>query len=290
MTSIFSGIVPTKEQEIKGIPYFANSIYGNLEIVPTLQFFYKRYAHPLTSFFDITNACVVDCGAGYGWFSFAYLLAGGKYAFLADVDSERLQTAIEIGKILGLQDKMEVIHAPIHGLPFASNEVDIMVSIETLEHVGKENIDAALHHIRHITSQGILLTTPNQFFPAIAHDTRLPFAHWLPQSWRVLYANAFGREKMNHNNHFLSPLDLRILLSKFHPATTCLTFPDFSAYQDHYPFYLPYDIPKKWQRNSGNLKSLYYRLAAAVLGTYSYWIMPSLARIFVKNSITKDVS
>lgn len=271
-----------QQEKIREIPYLASSVYSNLEIELTLEFYYKRYVQPLTNFFDIFQSCLLDCGAGFGWFSYAYLLAGGKYAILADLDLERLQASLEIGRILGVDDKMEIVHASIQELPYSQDEIDIMVSIETLEHVGKKNIQPALCHIRDITAKGILLTTPNRLFPSIAHDTRLPFAHWLPKSLRRVYAKAFDREKMDHNNDFLSPWDLGTLLAKFKPATTCLTFTDHSMFKAHYPFYLPYNTHNKWQQNPGKLKSSYYLISSTLLGKYSYWVMPSLARIFVR--------
>lgn len=282
MSEILEPISQAEINHIKAIPYLQNSIYRDLDIAATLDFFVRRYVRPLSKLFDISQASVIDCGAGYGWFSFAYLLAGGKEAVAADVDPLRLQAGTEISHILGIKQKMSFIHAPIQDLPLNKDEVDIFVSIETLEHVGKTNIRPALVRIRDVASQGILITTPNKLFPAIAHDTRLPIAHWLPASIRQPYAKLFGRQNMNANNDFLSPLDVRVFMDKFRPISSCLTFQDFASFKAHYPFYLPYDIPNRWQHHPGILKSAYYKGASMLLGRFSYWVMPSLSRIFVR--------
>ena len=271
-------------ERIRSIPHFRNSIYRDLDIVGTLDFFARRYVQPLARWFDLTSAVVVDCGAGYGWFSFAFVLSGGSKAIAADIDANRLAAARDIARVLSVDDRMEFIVSPVQSIPLTTNEVDLSVSIETLEHVGRRNIRTALQRIKEVASQGVLITTPNKLFPIIAHDTRLPFAHWLPTGIKMKYAKALGREDTNDNNDFLSPLDMNALLSKFKPVSKCLTFQSYEEYRDHYPFYLPYGPNEKARvraRPSG-VMSVYYKIASALFGRYSYWVMPSLAHIFVR--------
>jgi len=270
------------QEKIKAVTHLQNSIYHDLDIAATLDFFARRYVKPLMEIVDIRQATVVDSGSGYGWFSFAYLLLGGKAAIAADMDSDRLAAAAEVAGILSLTEQLTLINAPIQDTPLRRNGAEIFVSIETLEHVGQENIRPALEKIKEIASQAVLITTPNKLFPAVAHDTRLPFAHWLPVGFRQKYASAFGREHMNANNAFVSPFDLQVLAAKFRPATNCLVFQDFDSYQNHYPFYLPYDIEERWQQEAVGPKANYYRFVSAVLGRNSYWVMPSLGHIFVR--------
>ncbi len=271
-------------ESIQSIPYFQSSIYHELNINATLEFFIKRYVAPIDKFVDISDSIVVDCGAGHGWFSIAYLLAGGKAAVAVDVDSERLDTAKKIAEILSIDNKIDFIESPIHTIPLSSDEADIFVSIETLEHVGNQHLSASLHHINDIASKGLLITTPNKFFPIIAHDTRLPFAHWLPEKLRMRYARLFNREDMEDNNVFLTPLDVNVFLDKFRPATSCLTFQNYSDFINHYPFYLPYgsEEDKRTKLTPSPYKAAYYRIAAAIFGNYSYWVMPNMAHIFIR--------
>jgi len=283
-SSYFVTINKQAEEEIKAVPHLQNSIYHDLDIAATLDFFARRYVIPLMELFDIDQSTVVDSGTGYGWFSFAYLLLGGKAAIAADLDSDRLAAAKEIAAILSLTDRTDFINSPIQDTPLSENSVELFVSIETLEHVGQSNIRPALERIKGIASHGILITTPNKLFPVIAHDTRLPAAHWFPEGWRQRYAEALNRGHMNANNDFVSPFDLQVLKDKFIPATSCLVFQDFEGYRNHYPFYLPYDIQGRWQKEAVGPKVKYFQFASSLFGRNSYWVMPSLARIFVRKN------
>lgn len=276
----------TDKEKIRSIPHFQSSIYHDLDISATLNFFFRRYVAPIGKFIDISDSTVIDCGAGYGWFTFAYLLAGGKKVIAIDIDERRLEASFDIAKILGMDNRIDYLVSPIHSIPLSRNFADFIVSIETLEHVGKDLIKPSLYRLKEIASKGCLLTTPNKYFPVIAHDTRLPFAHWLPYNVRKIYSSLFGREEMNEKNDFLSPLDLVILFDKFKPATKCLTFDSFSDFYNHYPFYLPYgpEENNRWQRKPSSFKSGYYRFASLVFGVNSFWVMPNMAHIFTRHN------
>lgn len=269
---------------IQSIANLQSSIYHDLDIPKTLEFFFKRYVEPISKFIDISDSVVVDCGTGHGWFSIAYIMAGGKAIIAADIDSERLVVAKKITEILSVDNKIYFIESPIHTIPLSSDEVDFFVSIETLEHVGKGYIRPSLIKIRSVASKGLLITTPNKIFPVIAHDTRLPFAHWLPQSIRRLYAKLFNREDLDDNNEFLFPWHINIFLEKFKPASSCLTFKDYSNFKNHYPFYLPYGSNENGRMNfnPSTLKAIYYWTASTLFRNYSYWVMPSMAHIFLR--------
>jgi hypothetical protein len=71
---------------INSTPFLNNSIYKNIDISQTFDFFYRWFVLPLKSKFVSNESTVVDCGKGFGWFSYAYLLAGGKKAIRVDVD------------------------------------------------------------------------------------------------------------------------------------------------------------------------------------------------------------
>ncbi len=270
--------------DIRSIPYFKNSIYKDLDIAGTLDFFARRYVKPLAAKLDISTGTALDCAAGYGWFSIAYLLSGGKAAIAVDIDVERLKAAEEIARIFGVHSRMEFIESSIEDISLPADSVDLFVSVETLEHIGYNKLQSALVKIREITSQVVLITTPNKFFPIVAHDTRLPFIHWLPPRYRGTYARLFGRSDMDEGNEFLSPLHLNTLLDKFQPATSCLVFENYDHYKAHFPFYLPYGSNEKnrFHTQPSMLKEMYYKVLSSTLGPYSYWMMPSLARIFLR--------
>ena len=183
-----------------------------------------------------------------------------------------------------IEHRMQFIHSAVQDIALPNDGTDVFVSIETLEHVGRENIKPALKNIRRIAAKGVLVTTPNKYFPVIAHDTQLPFIHWLPPRNRRPISRLFHREKADQGNEFVSPLDLRILLDKFRPDASCLTFQDFEEYLAHYPIYLPYGSnPKsRWKEKPSKGKMIYYWLTSSIFKNNAYWVMPSLTCLFVK--------
>lgn len=284
MSTTMPTITPEQIKEIRAIPHLKQSIYCDLDIPKTLDFFTRCYVRPLQRHFNLAEARLADCACGYGWLSIAYIYAGGRRAIAADLHGERLEAAREIARILSVDDRIEFIRTSIQDIPLGQNSVEIFVTIETLEHVGKANMRPALERIRDVTSQGVVLTTPNKLLPVIAHDTRLPFCHWLPRAWRTVYAKAFGREDMEAGNEFLTPLDLQILKEKFRPFSSCLTFSSFEEYWNQVPLYLPYG-PDERQRTRSRPrtgKAVYYRFASTMFGRSSHWIMPSLACVLVR--------
>lgn len=277
-------VSPEATERIRAVRHLRESIYRDLDIPATLDYFTRRYVRPLSRWFDLANCSIVDAAAGHGWFSFAYLLAGGRSSVASDLDRGRLDAAREIAEILGLADRMNFVAAPIQDLPLEEDSAEIFVSIETLEHVGRPNIRPALERIARVASKGALITTPNRFFPAIAHDTRLPFAHWLPKRLRQAYADLAGRGELNENCDFVSPLDLRVLAGKFEPVSRCLQFAGFEDFLAHYPYYLPYEVSQRWQYAPSQAKSAYLRLVSALFGRRSHWFMPSLARVYMRRT------
>jgi ubiquinone/menaquinone biosynthesis C-methylase UbiE len=271
-------------ERIHAVPLIRRSVYKELDVVGTLDFFARRYVAPLSRVLDFGTSTAVDCGAGYGWFSIAYVLAGGRSAIEVDLHAERLDSAREIAEIIGVADRIQFMVSPIQEIPLGEDSAELVVSIETLEHIGRASIPGALAGMKRIASRAILLATPNKLFPIVSHDTSLPFAHWLPRGLRRIYARALGRQKKNHDNAFLSPFDLRVWADKFRPASSCLTFQGYREYRDHFPFYLPYGSRASRRRRvrPNPIQAVYYRLASALLGTRSYWVFPSLSRIFVR--------
>lgn len=271
------------DMDLSKIPYLNNGLYGDLDVPKTLDYMTRRYIQPLAKRFDLSKMTLADSAAGFGWLSFAYLLAGGGKAILVEPDGERLEAAKELAKILGIENRCEFIQALLQDAPFEENSVDIFASVETLEHVGRKNISACVEKISHSARQAVLLTSPNGLFPIVAHDTRLPFAHWLPTTIRAPYADFFGRSESNHNNDFLVASDIDSLYEKFSPSTSFLTFSTYQEFLDYYPHYLPYGPASHRQRLAPSfLLRNFVRFTGHLFGTHSYRVSPNFSSIWLR--------
>ncbi len=266
-------------------PLLGNSFYRDLDVDQTLDYMRRRYVEPLRRFVDIEQAILADCAAGYGWLSFAYLQAGGHRAILVDPDAERLKAAAKIAEMLGLAGRCEFVCAYLQDLKIAP--VEIFASIETLEHVGRDNIAASMQVIASTALKAVVVTTPNKWFPAVAHDTGLPFAHWMPLWLRTRYAIAAGRGNRARTNAFLSPMDLRPLESHgFRPASKFQTFATYEEFAAFYPHYLPYG-PNERERLRKSPKAglaAFVWLAGTLAGKRSFAISPNLSSIWVRKT------
>ncbi len=279
-------------EQIKSIlemPEVEGTNIQSIDVRKTIDYFTRFYVNPLSSHFDISKCQAVDCASGYGWFSVSYILAGGKAIIASEIDEGKVSVAKKIAEILKIDDKIDYRKTLIQNLPFDENEIDIFVSIETLEHVGSVNrktITETINLIKKITSTGILITTPNKFFPAVAHDTRLPLIHYLPPKRRKWIAKLLGREKKDTGNEFVSPLDIGKLKDKFKPVSRCLTFNNFKEYLAFHPHYVPYGAGGKgykMKNKPSSLQALYFRVICILFGTRSYYFMPSMKVILKKN-------
>lgn len=261
-----------------------NSFYADLDIDGTLDYMRRRFITPLSGHLSIEGATLVDCAAGYGWLSFAFLMAGGRHATLIDPDAPRLNAARDIAGVLGLEDKCTFTCGYLQNSCLDTDAFDVFASIETLEHVGRRNITPSLEAITNTARKAVVITTPNAAFPIITHDTQLPFAHWLPKGPRKLYARAFGRERRDHANDFVYPWQIGPLAKKFRPVSRVQTFSDIAAFDEFYPHYLPYGSAANLRYRAGAKKGLrvYYSALAAMLGTRAYLLSPNLATIWLR--------
>jgi hypothetical protein len=266
-------------------PLLGNSFYRDLDVDKTLDYMRRRYVEPLRKLIDIEQATLADCATGYGWLSFAYLQAGGRRAILVDPDAERLKAAAGIAELLGVADRCEFVCAYLQDLRIAP--VEIFASIETLEHVGRSNIPACVEVIASTALKAIVLTTPNHWFPSVAHDTCLPLAHWMPLWLRTWYAKAAGRGSRARTNVFLSPMDLSPLRKHgFRPASKYQTFATYSEFASFYPHYLPYGPNEKERYRKSPKAGLaaFVWLAGALAGKGSFAISPNLSAIWVRKT------
>lgn len=288
----WQGVVPIPDDALRAIAAirylreYDDGIYRDLDIELTLDYMRRRFVLPLSRHVDISAATLLDCAAGFGWLAFAYLLAGGKHATLVEMSAPRLDAARTIAQLLGVDDRCSFRDERIQDIAIADNGADIFASIETLEHVGRSNVRASLANMARIANRAIILTTPNLLFPVVAHDTELPFAHWLPAGVRRRYASAAGRGDLDRGNQFLVPWDLAPLLAKFHPASRFQTFAARHDYEHFYPHYMPYG-PRQMQRYRAHPRSgqRYLQMAlAAMLGRYSFTLAPNLASLWLRRA------
>lgn len=278
---------PTAQAEDpkNALHYLHNSAYGDLDWELTLDYMTRRYIDPLRRKFDIETMHFADCAAGFGWLSFAYLRSGGKHATLVEPDGPRLDAAREIGARLGLSNRCTFICSTLESVPFESKSIDIFASVETLEHVGQANIAACIATMVRCTRHGILLTTPNALFPVVAHDTRLPFAHWLPKPMRRRYAAWFNRLEQDQGNDFLTPSDLALLREHFKPVAQYQTFSTYREFLAFYPHYLPYGPTRNRNRHRAPVSlRLFVLLAGTVLGSHAYCVSPNLSNIWTRKA------
>ncbi|MFV1882890.1 MAG: class I SAM-dependent methyltransferase [Balneola sp.] len=268
-------------RQIAKLEYLRETEYYNLDFEKTLQYIVKRYIEPISEYLNIEESTLVDCGAGFGWLAFGYLLSGGKSATLCDIDVPRLKAAEEISEILGIRDKCSFIAGPMENLTFQENEFDIFASVETLEHVGKKNIDTCINLISNTAKKMVVLTTPNKLFPLVLHDNKVPFSHWIPKKYRKFYTGLFG-VKNKPLNDFVSPFRLNPIRKKFKPVSKTLTFNSYPNWKNSYPFYSPYNYSNRWKESPPILLSILYYVLSKLFRTKSYYLFPNLCRIWLR--------
>ena len=277
--TITSIITIEQKARVARVGHLAANAYRDLDLDRTLEFYRKRYVVQAERFRAIdANTHILDIGAGYGWLAIAFALNTQARITAIELDQERLAAGREITGILGLADRISWRSEPLGAIGLADRSADIVYCVEVLEHVDGD--PKAVRDLARLSRDLVILTTPNGWFPAVAHDTRLPFAHWLPRAARHAYARAFARDKGEIDNHFWSPVAIDCELRDFEVVSGFLHYPSLADYMATYPFYLPYlDGGSREQPGPGRLKLAYYRLAA-VLGRHSRYVLPNLAAVY----------
>lgn len=266
---------------IKALPNYREITKIDLDIERTLDFYARRYVHPLNSFMDITSETVLaDLGAGVGWLALALASETPAQVMAVELDERRVAIGREMARLLGLGEritwKQGGLGSTVGPLPLDDQSVDAALSIEVVEHVfGDRSVFADMTRV---TRELLVVTTPNKWFPAIAHDTRLPFCHWLPPKLRDVYARACGRAEEQRNNIFWSPAQLSRGLKGFKRVSGFLNYQDLAQYKATMPYYLPYDVGTT-VTELGSAKNLYYT-AASKLGPLGAAVMPNMGGVF----------
>ena len=288
-TARFAPIGAEARDAIAATPYLrecSGGIYADLDPDLTLDYMLRRFVRPLARHVEIETASLLDCASGFGWLAFAWLRAGGASAILVDMDAKRLEAARSIARVLGVEDRCRFIRSALQDIDLKGEQVDVFASIETLEHVGRANVAACVSTISHLARRAVLLTSPNFIFPQIAHDTGLPFAHWLPTKARRFYAAKAGRLALDHGNHFLKPWDLLPLARKFRPVSAYQTFASIAEFDAFFPHYMPYGGDDRLRRRAApkSGQRAITQLLGRILGPYSFALAPNFASIWLRRT------
>jgi Methyltransferase domain len=261
-------------QAIRAIPHFSRGVYRDIDLDGAIDYYRRRYVEPLGAFTGLGPEDVVaDIGTGYGWLAIAFALHSPARIIAVDMDEARLDAARRIAGILGVDHRIDWRVGKLGELPLADGEARVVYCIEVIEHIGRSR--PAVRDLGRVAAEMIIVTTPNLYFPVIAHDTGLPFCHWLPLPLRARYAKLCGREARENDNLFWSPRSLLAEIPAFRVVSRFLHFASRRDYLATFPIYVPY-VGGGMRRRDGRLKSLYYR-AASMLGRHSLYAMPSLA-------------
>jgi len=261
---------------IRNILKSRNSRYADLDIPATLDYFKRRFVDQIPIRDLSSQHVLTDVGAGYGWLATSLALFTPARVIAVEYDADRLRSASEIGRLLGLEGRIDWRVGSAQDTSVGDQESDVTFCVEVLEHVGGDT--AAFAELSRITRQNLVITTPNGFFPVIAHDTRLPGCHWLPIPLRDVYARAFGRARMQHGNRFWKPGDITRHLGEFRRRSRFLHFAAVEDYFKLYPFYSPYG-KGRWRRSPSSAERL-YMTAVSRLGAATPYLLPSLSGTF----------
>jgi len=121
---------------------------------------------------------------------------------------------------------LKFLHADALNLPFPDQSFDVVHCSAVWEHVGNANNQKKLlTECLRVTRRGLMLTTPNRWFPIEFH-CQLPFLHWLPKSvFRHLIRHTshhvFSQESMLN---LLTPREVRSMASVHESWTLWIEF------------------------------------------------------------------
>lgn len=266
-------------EKIRAVPHFAASGYADLDLAATLEFFDRRSVQPLVRGGHLKpGSRILDAETGYGWLSMALARGTDSLVVALESDRHRLEAGREIARLLEIDSQVTWLVGDLTAIDAPDIDFDWSVCVEVLEHVQRDV--RAAQELARVTRSGILLTTPNQWFPAVAHYTRLPLAHWLPPHPRSLYATLSGRRDQDAGNLFWSPRTLMQALEGFRRESEFLQFESLDQYLRTFPCYYPYN-GGQWHRGLGRWQEGWYRLAAMSPWT-SKWYPPSLTGLYVR--------
>lgn len=266
---------------IRRLPGMAEVDKTGLDIAGALDFYHRRYVQPLQHYTTLTAESVIaDTGAGMGWLAAALALNTPAKVIALEPQQKRVDLGRRMAEVLGCADRVTWMcggmGAEFGPAPLDDQSVDVAFAVEVLEHVGGD--ETVLSDLARISRDLLVATTPNKWFPVIAHDTRLPFCHWLPLPLRDVYASLAGRRDQQKGNRFWSPRQIERGFKGFERVSGFLNYPSLQAFLDVHPYYLPYDQGRQVE-SPGRFQSAWYRLVAPS-GTAPSALLPNLAGVF----------
>lgn len=272
---------------IRSLPGMAEVDKTGLDIAGALDFYHRRYVAPLRHYTRLTSDTVIaDTGAGMGWLAAALALTTPARVIAIEPQQKRVDLGRRMAEVLGCADRVTWMQgglgAEFGPAPLDDQSVDVAFAVEVLEHVGGDR--TVLTDLARISRDLLVVTTPNKWFPVIAHDTRLPFCHWLPLPLRDVYASLAGRRHQQKGNRFWSPRQIAQGFDDFERVSGFLNYPSLDDFMDTYPYYLPYDQGRQVQ-SPGRFQNIWYALVARD-GTAPAALLPNLAGVFRRKTGT----
>lgn len=264
-------IDPDQAARIRRVPHFMDSDYGSYDVNATLGHYVRHYVEQLRRLKDIDERnTVADIGTGYGWLAIAFALETKANIIAVDNNAPRLAAARRLAEIIGVADRIDWRVGSLGSLPIADGEADSVYCIEVVEHVRDRT--RVFPDLTRISTDVLVLSTPNGLLPIVAHDTGLPLCHWLPPRYRQVYANAMGRGHLQDNNRFWTPFTLRPFFEDFEIVSRFLHYGSFDHYQAAFPVY----SGGRMRLHDSGMLHLYYR-TASMLGKRAQFVLFNLA-------------
>ncbi|NOY16393.1 MAG: methyltransferase domain-containing protein [Gammaproteobacteria bacterium] len=142
---------------------------------------------------NVEGRSVLEVGCGSGQNVEAWHRAGAGKITTLDIDEFPVVLTKQRCVDLGI-DNVDVMQSDFLEQEF-DEKFDIINCVQVIEHVGRENQVPALAKLMSLAKKGgiVFIQLPNKSCIIDAHDSGLPFAHWLPRRIGVSYAKLFGR-------------------------------------------------------------------------------------------------
>lgn len=153
--------------------YFNGKIKSNYDNYQETEGIFRAVAGMLVTMFRPRS--VLDIGCAYG-----FLVKHLRYG---------TQVGIDVSKYAILQRRAtnKVFLASATNLPFRNKIFDLVVCVETLEHISEENIQLSLHEIERVCKKWVFITSPHPTdYPDgeekdcdISHISKKPEEDWI---------------------------------------------------------------------------------------------------------------
>lgn len=164
----------------------------------------KRAFEILRELSNFNQGKVLDAGCGWGYYldlivRFKRLYKKNKLQ-LVGLDNDK--ESIKIAKTRLREEKVKIVYGDITDLPFPSNNFDVVILSEVLEHIDDDL--KALEEIRRVLKNGgkLILTVPNKSYPFLWDPLNWILEHFFSKHvkngfWSGIWANhlrLYGRE------------------------------------------------------------------------------------------------